>query len=82
MSKNEIISRFCKLANTVQDKKFAFSRAADCFCGENNSHFPAHFQFEDDVIDFIEKAVMEKLGRESPSGLSRLLAASDAELTS
>jgi hypothetical protein len=61
MTKHQVIERFCALATRVNEKKFQFTKSADCFCqqGEQASH--ANFQFEKDVIHFIERAVEKEL---------------------
>lgn len=61
MTKDQVIERFCNLATTVNSKKFNFTRAADCFCHQSDEQ--ANFQFEEEVICFIEDAVEKELTR-------------------
>jgi len=58
MTKKEVIERFCALAGKVGIAAFDNTKASDCFCDERNL-----FQFDDEVIEFIEAAVEEKLAK-------------------
>ena len=60
--KEQVIHRFCALASRVQSDKFGHKVAADCFCDENKlSKNDGNFQFEDQVLEFIETAVLRAL---------------------
>lgn len=62
MLKVEVQGRLCALARDVMDKKFGFRKAADCFCGANGADSnPMHFQFDPEVLKFIEDAVRKAL---------------------
>ena len=54
MTKQEVIKRFCQLSDTVSSVVFQDEKSADCFCGDL---FEDTFSFEDDVLNFIERAV-------------------------
>jgi hypothetical protein len=57
MTRQEVITRLCELVSLVNAEVFQFRVASDCFCEEGN----VNFQFEEEVIRFIEDAVKEKL---------------------
>ena len=59
--KQEVITRLCALASVVGDKEFQNRHAHDCFC--HKSLMECGFQFSDNVLEFIEQAVHEKLNR-------------------
>ena len=58
MTKTEVITRLCDLSSQVGDKVFKNKEAHDCFCDLNPM---AGFQFSEQVILFIEKAVKEAI---------------------
>jgi hypothetical protein len=58
MTKQEVMMRLCKLASYAGEKRFGSAYAHDCFCG-NNPIQDKYFQFEEEVMEFIEKAVMD-----------------------
>ena len=58
MLAQDVITRFCALSRDVMDKVFKYEKAADCFCGNINL---SHFRFEEEVIEFIEQTVREKI---------------------
>lgn len=64
MEKQEVIERFCQLSRKVNKEIFKFHRAADCFC----NHVPqlSNFQFEEEVIKFIEDSVQEAINKNHP----------------
>jgi len=62
--KPEVLERLCALTSQVRDEMYANQQPADCFCGDNPGH-PNHFQFNEDILSFIETAVMQKIARES-----------------
>lgn len=63
MTKDQVIQRFCELSSTVGSKAFDNRRSHDCFCTKNNlPHM--QFCFEEEIIQFIEEAVVEKLARD------------------
>ncbi len=59
MNREEVISRMCKLASKVNTEKFKWSLPSDCFCEESTGSFS--FQFDEEVLEFIEQAVKDKL---------------------
>jgi hypothetical protein len=62
MTKQETIERFCKLSRVVLDEVFDFQSCADCFCTDKDERW---FQFQENVMKFIEDAVDEKVGKEA-----------------
>jgi len=63
MNKQEVIEEFCKLSALVGEDIFKNQEAFDCFCGENQlSGFSYNFSAK--IMDFIQTAVKEKIGRE------------------
>ncbi len=58
MDKNQILARLCKLASDVNKEVFKHNKASDCFCGEKPTN---NFQFEDDILLFIERAVQKEI---------------------
>jgi len=62
MNKDQVIKRLCALSSNVGSRKFKSSIPHDCFCEDGkNSCFS--FQFDEQIIEFIEQAVNEKLNR-------------------
>jgi len=55
MTKQEVITRFCQLSNKVRSGVFLDKKTAGCFCEYNN--FGEPFIFQDDILNFIERAV-------------------------
>jgi hypothetical protein len=64
MEKQEILERFCQLSTTVMEEKFKCQEPADCFCNEYNYRQNLNFQYSEKIMDFITKAVHEKLDQE------------------
>ena len=63
MTRQQVIERYCLLSKKVAIEVFKFTVPADCFCGDNKfaAEHPEHYQYSDEVIQFIEDAVNEKL---------------------
>lgn len=57
-TKEEVVSRLCKLSTLVMQKHFKYQESADCFCDSSGN---LSFSFSEDVIDFIEQAVKDKM---------------------
>ena len=55
----EVLRRFCALATKVRNEKFGLQHASDCFCPDRWSML--NFEFSEGVIEFLEKAIKEKL---------------------
>lgn len=62
MTKDEVIQRLCRLCTNTNNKVFKFKFATDCICGENQLKLGG-FQFDTEVLNFIEAAVEEKIAR-------------------
>lgn len=68
MTKSEVQKRLCQLVAKVNQVHFKHSIATDCFCGQSvedsmrNLFAFTGFQFEEEALVYIEKAVEEKLG--------------------
>lgn len=62
----QIIRRLCTLQSLVVHAKFPeFDEPNDCFCGESGFwplDDPDRFRSSEQAVDFIESAVLEKLG--------------------
>jgi len=58
MEKQEVLERLCELCKRVNSRKFHFSVPTCCFCGNPKDE---SFFFSEEVINFIEDAVDEKL---------------------
>ena len=56
ITKEQVIERFCKLATKVGDREFNHTLPHDCFCTNKGD-----FQFDEEVLDFIERCVEEFL---------------------
>ena len=65
LDKQQIISRLCALATKVGEDAFNNRKAHDCFCGDNkvDGRFSGGFQFEEEVLCYIESAVNHKLSK-------------------
>ncbi len=64
LERGEVINRLCALSAHVMDKRFGCSHAADCFCADarpRRSDRIDEYQFDQEVLEFIEMAVAEKL---------------------
>ena len=59
MDKKEVIARFCALASKVGEERFSHQYAHDCFCSEQDRF--DWFQFEFEIMKFIEEAVEKHL---------------------
>jgi hypothetical protein len=60
MTKEQTIERFCKLSEQVaSSQKFNWMHPADCFCTNRCNGF--NFQFSEEIMYFIEKAVQKEL---------------------
>ena len=59
MKRSDVISKLCGTSTLVGTKVFNHTCAHDCFCTDSSG-----FQFEQDVLDFIEVAVEEKILRD------------------
>ena len=65
MTNEEVIKEFCELSTEVMDKIFDCRIPADCFCKmriRGNDFFG--YQFADEIMEFIQAAVQEKIERE------------------
>jgi len=60
LSKQQVIEELCTLATRVGSEEFGHTLPHDCFCGEN-SFIDGDFQFDSEVLEFIEKCVEERL---------------------
>jgi hypothetical protein len=70
--KQEVLSKLCALCTEVGDKVFNHHSATDCFCGKiDTAVTPEHFHFEQPVLDFILKAVKEKIELDEHGQLMR-----------
>jgi hypothetical protein len=67
MKKKEILERFCVLSMKVREhlSKHDRSFAADCFCERGHIENDNFFQFEELVLEFIEKAVEHEVTRQN-----------------
>lgn len=64
MKKQEVLETLCKLAREVNANVFNFAVAADCFCTEKNlSGLGLNFEFNPEVIEFIQAAVRKEIAR-------------------
>ena len=63
LTKQAVMYRMCALASKVCDEVFDYKYASDCFCGANNLMEDC-FRFDEVVLEFIEKAVMDSIYRE------------------
>ena len=61
MTHTEILRRFCLLAELVNREQFKFAIPTDCFCNDRHTQDNIHFQFSDQVMEFIEEAVKQQL---------------------
>ena len=60
LSEEQVIERLCGLATLVGGKKFNHELPHDCFCQCNEVH-GCGFQFDEQIIKFIEAAVLKEL---------------------
>ena len=63
MTKKEVMERLCALSDHVSKNRFAFKHAADCFCGHNSGYKHLNYAFDEEIIQFIEKAVDNELSK-------------------
>jgi hypothetical protein len=59
LSREEVISRMCKLLTQVNEHEFDFHVPSDCIC--KDTHNPVNFQFDEDVVKFVEYWVTKGL---------------------
>ena len=57
LSQEEVIKRLCAVASRVGDKKFNHTVPHDCFCVGQSTPCLNDFQFDEEVLTFIEDAV-------------------------
>lgn len=69
MNKQEVIVRLCKLVAKVGDEVFQNKYAYDCFCGERPN--PRQYQFEKDVLEFVERVVLDAITQKKVSSIYR-----------
>ena len=62
MDREEVRKRFCVLSGEVARRQFDWGRASDCFCDPSREPIGS-FQYEAEVLRFIEEAVDEKLAK-------------------
>jgi len=60
MTKEEVLSRFCKLSYQVMTEVFKCNIPADCFCSTCDTE-ALDFQFSEQIIRFIETAVGDRI---------------------
>lgn len=65
MTRDEVITRLCVLSNKVGEHISTMERsfARDCFCRERNKN-DFSFQFENEVMEFIEDSVLHRVKEE------------------
>lgn len=65
--RQEVIERLCALVEEVNERKFGWQIASDCFCGRvDATNAPWwDYQFEEQMLEFIETAVHKALDEES-----------------
>jgi hypothetical protein len=64
MKKQQALEHLCAVTKQVQiffEKEVGTVPAADCFCGANPYSDDNHFAIDENVIQFIEIAVAEKI---------------------
>lgn len=61
LTKQQVIERFCKLAALVGSGNFNHQIPHDCFCVQGDGKFCDMFQFDENIISYIEKSVEEKM---------------------
>lgn len=59
-NRDEVIARLCMICAEIQHYKYKYDVPADCFCHKSEVD-KEHYQFELDVVDYIEEAVRAKL---------------------
>ncbi len=57
MTKAEVIARLCGLSSRVMNVKFSADIPADCFCSEGRYGPIGNYQFDEQIVEFIEHAV-------------------------
>jgi len=58
---HQIIERLCNLVSEVGSVRYHDELPHDCFCGINPRGIKFDFQFDEEIIAFIESAVRERL---------------------
>jgi hypothetical protein len=66
MTKQQVIERLCALTTMVGDKVFSNKYAHDCFCKAS-----PNFQFEEEILLFIENAVRMRADDEHNCGMCK-----------
>lgn len=65
--KQEVIESYCTLSSQVAEGVFHNAHAADCFCGHTVHDRLWNYAYENAVLDYIRKAVHERMTREGHS---------------
>ncbi len=63
MTREEVLERFCRLADNVNSEQFRWEYASDCFCGRVAPLVAGDYRFDEPVIAFIEAAVRTALAK-------------------
>jgi hypothetical protein len=58
LTKQQIIKELCTLSTEVNEKVFEYSVSTDCFCTKDAS---SDYRFNQEVLEFIKAAVVEKI---------------------
>lgn len=61
ISVRDVINRLCQICSVVMEDQYQCKIAADCFCGQKTVDI--NFRFSTAILDFIERAVAEKIER-------------------
>ena len=61
MKKVDVIRKLCSLSTNVGNEVFGNLNPHDCFCDMSKMRNPCDFQFSEEIIAFIETAILEKI---------------------
>lgn len=62
MTRKEVLIKLCEITTSVMERQYRGLYTADCFCNEDIDN--PNFQFEPEILDFIQQAIAEKIIRD------------------
>lgn len=65
MTRGELDKRFCVLGSLITSLRFEHAYAADCFCPEIAVFTGDRWRWDEQVIEYIEKAVIRAIAKDS-----------------
>lgn len=65
MTREELDKRFCVLGSLVAALRYEYAFAADCFCPDVAVFTGDYWRWDEQIIEYIEKAVIKAIAKDS-----------------